>query len=888
MNEEEDAVNDCIFLEARMKKFEGPSQNQSFISNGRAFQSIVQKLKEINDALGKLQTLGIQHVASLPELVLVGDQSAGKSSLMSALAGLNLPQSHGTCTRCPVHIRLSRATEWCCRISLQIDYAYSPGSERITKRDVTSGKPFPPWVRQTRVVKDFKTVREKMDSVEEVLRWAQLAILNPGQSHELYVPRDPGEADDESKVSPHDVSTEAKFSPNVVALEITGPDLPDLSFYDLPGVFSISEKAEDDYLVRVVENLARGYIQRPGAIVLWAVPMNADPETSCSFRLIREAKAENRVLGVITKADLLPKGNVNRWISMLNGNAHKTGLGYFVTSRPDKNELEDQEAFEEAFFNRVLTEPNEEPEWPLEFQDFDDVCGVTKLKDFLSQKLAAAFAKSLPEVKSKVETRRAEIEARLKELPELPHNPELEVRQGLGKFTELVKVALNTQGFTNAWKENQDAFTGAILRIKPIYRVLPPIITVINLTDDDSVGPDSPGPQAQSSAPRPKRRAEGVDSQTPSKRRPGNTHGVKAEDSTPSFAFSTLPVGGDVTPVLAPRELRPNGQLPSRPLMEVRALINAHRQHGIPDDVPVGVKSFLCLEAIRHWDKPLAKFVNDSMDLIQLEVNRCLGTAFTALRQRAVFKESSAHVRTFLNYHREAIKSQVTNLHHLESYQLYSINTDIFKKNLEDERRLLARHRHHYRWAQRTGTEPDVSSLKDWATLTQEERGQEELKMQKEAAKLGKDDMELELELCAWVRGYYLTSAMRFIENVSLHFNSGLFPKIQKTVNNHIDEKLGLMGSPDASLFDHLMAEDGHIAEARERLKRDHAKFCSALETIRELENSTGANEMDEMVLDDGVGGIDHPVDLPTPASSSSENPHPHGSYERAYNIGQI
>ena len=107
-------------------------------------------------------------------------------------------------------------------------------------------------------------------------------------------------------------------------------------------------------------------------------------------------------------------------------------------------------------------------------------------------------------------------------------------------------------------------------------------------------------------------------------------------------------------------------------------------------------------------------------------------------------------------------------------------------------------------------------------------------------------------------------------------------------MNNHIDEKLGLMGSPDTGLFDRLMAEDGHIAEARERLKRDHAKFCSALETIRELENSTGANEMDEMALDDGVGGIDHPVDLPTPASSSSENPVPRGTYERASNIGQI
>ncbi|RYP74906.1 hypothetical protein DL769_003912 [Monosporascus sp. CRB-8-3] len=41
-----------------------------------AFTGIGLKLKACNDTLGNLQQLGIQHVATLPELVLVGDQSA--------------------------------------------------------------------------------------------------------------------------------------------------------------------------------------------------------------------------------------------------------------------------------------------------------------------------------------------------------------------------------------------------------------------------------------------------------------------------------------------------------------------------------------------------------------------------------------------------------------------------------------------------------------------------------------------------------------------------------------------------------------------------------------------------------------------------------------------
>ncbi len=366
------------------------STGGSFLSNGLPFQAMGLKLKAINDALGKLQTLGIQHVASQPEIVLVGDQSAGKSSLMSALAGLDLPQSQGTCTRCPMHIRLSRATEWCCRISLHIDYKYSPGPKAITARNVTSNNKFPPWVKQDRSVKHFKTIHSPEQSIEAVLKWAQLAILNPDQQSQLYVPSDPEHG--EEFVPPSDDATaEAKFSPNTVALEITGPDLPDLSFYDLPGIFTNPGRAEDEYLVRVVKNLTREYSSRENSIILWAVPMNADPETSSSSAIIRDIRGvDERVLGVMTKADLLPKGNDRRWIEMLEGRAHATGLGYFITSRPDKEDLAEQEAFEDAFFNgRVGADSS----WPETFQPFEDRCGVTKLKAFLSQKLAAEFNK---------------------------------------------------------------------------------------------------------------------------------------------------------------------------------------------------------------------------------------------------------------------------------------------------------------------------------------------------------------------------------------------------------------------------------------------------------------------------------------------------------------
>lgn len=163
------------------------SLHQSFAHP--TFTDIGMKLRAFNDTLGDLQRLGVSHVAALPELVLVGDQSAGKSSLMSGLARVNLPRSAGVGTRCPLHIRLIASTNshWSCTVALQLDYDFVPKG-KIKKSDVTNSNPFPPWVKKShRDIKIFKTIFDPAE-IEEVLRWAQVAILNPGNEHELYIP----------------------------------------------------------------------------------------------------------------------------------------------------------------------------------------------------------------------------------------------------------------------------------------------------------------------------------------------------------------------------------------------------------------------------------------------------------------------------------------------------------------------------------------------------------------------------------------------------------------------------------------------------------------------------------------------------------------------------
>ena len=148
--------------------------------------------------------------------------------------------------------------------------ANKSGNEGATRK-----RPLGPWVVQEGEYFVFGKTYDK-DDVASLLEWAQVATLKPQSSHKDYIPTSPAfKADRNGQV---------KFSPNVVQLEISGPNLPNLSFYDLPGVISVSDVPEESYLVDLVENLVRQYIKADNCINLLALPMTDNPANSSASR----------------------------------------------------------------------------------------------------------------------------------------------------------------------------------------------------------------------------------------------------------------------------------------------------------------------------------------------------------------------------------------------------------------------------------------------------------------------------------------------------------------------------------------------------------------------------------------------------------------------------
>lgn len=63
----------------------------------RALQSVDEK--RLFDIVDKLRLLDINHELDLPQLVVCGSQSSGKSSVLEAISHLPFPRADMTCTR---------------------------------------------------------------------------------------------------------------------------------------------------------------------------------------------------------------------------------------------------------------------------------------------------------------------------------------------------------------------------------------------------------------------------------------------------------------------------------------------------------------------------------------------------------------------------------------------------------------------------------------------------------------------------------------------------------------------------------------------------------------------------------------------------------------------
>ncbi|KAI9127139.1 hypothetical protein K1719_001698 [Acacia pycnantha] len=103
---------DCSINEKLTSLSLDPDHHQPQTSNGDNNEPPIvsfynEKIRPIFDAVENLRRLNItKEGIQIPSIVVLGDQSSGKSSVMESLAGISLPRGQGICTRVPLIMRL--------------------------------------------------------------------------------------------------------------------------------------------------------------------------------------------------------------------------------------------------------------------------------------------------------------------------------------------------------------------------------------------------------------------------------------------------------------------------------------------------------------------------------------------------------------------------------------------------------------------------------------------------------------------------------------------------------------------------------------------------------------------------------------------------------------
>ncbi|PCH35504.1 hypothetical protein WOLCODRAFT_145834 [Wolfiporia cocos MD-104 SS10] len=404
--------------------------------------------RKMLDLVNRLHSTGVQRDVDLPVIAVIGSQSAGKSSLIESISGITLPRASGTCTRCPTECRLSYSAEpWRCRVSLRF----------TTDAD---GQP----LGQARNEQFGELIFNKAE-VEERIRRAQRAILNPSVSPRHFLDGLDEDPDD----------GERTFSSNCVSLEISGNDVADLSFCDLPGLIASVGKGGSTSDIDLVKSLVTTYVSRPSCIILLTVACETDFENQGAHNLTKLHDPEGkRTIGVLTKPDRIPPGEEDRWIRFIKNEYEALDNGWFSVKQPDSRALAagiswaDARKQEKEYFSS--TSP-----WSELGFEFQNRLGTANLTHCLSNILTDLIAKRLPELQDELQALLHKTEDGLRQLPKPPSSDAFaEILHLISEFcrdlTRHLEGTPDEAGLLQAIQPLKDKFRMTIRETAPDFR----------------------------------------------------------------------------------------------------------------------------------------------------------------------------------------------------------------------------------------------------------------------------------------------------------------------------------------------------------------------------------------------------------------------------------
>ncbi|KIM27377.1 hypothetical protein M408DRAFT_169403 [Serendipita vermifera MAFF 305830] len=365
------------------------------------------ELKRIIDAA---VAAGASSHISIPQVVVLGSQSSGKSSLFEGISGVPLPRSSGTCTRCPLICHMENNNgPWRCRVSIMREV--DGNGDRLSETQTIP----------------FGTEIDSPNLVCERIQRAQMAILHPDQDPQQFTQ------------GPL-FSSPSGFSLNSIVINIEGPDVIDLSFVDLPGIIADDGAINDN--VERVEKMAIKYIEQDCNLILLVFHCIDDIQNQGARRLARRYDPESkRTITVLTKPDAIEPIQAEPWQEMF-----RASEDWFCVRQPGASQLRNlswKEAREQEmwFFQQYP--------WNNEYNDplLRRRLGTESLTRYLNQRLLDWIVDKLPAMQDDLRRHLRDIKDTLDRLPARVEDPIKRANELVWEFNELLRGAIRIDNF---------------------------------------------------------------------------------------------------------------------------------------------------------------------------------------------------------------------------------------------------------------------------------------------------------------------------------------------------------------------------------------------------------------------------------------------------------
>ncbi|XP_035676390.1 dynamin-1-like protein isoform X9 [Branchiostoma floridae] len=269
-------------------------------------EALIPVINKLQDVFNTVGTDSIQ----LPQIVVIGTQSSGKSSVLESLVGRDfLPRGTGIVTRRPLVLQLVH-------VNSEEKKRPSEDEDGGHKQDIKEHAHVEEWGKflhtKNKIYTDFDEIRQEIENETDRVTGTNKGIID-----------------------------------DAIHLKIYSPKVLNLTLVDLPGITKVPVGDQPPDIEVQIREMCLKYIANPNSIILAVTSANTDMATSEALKFAKEVDPDGRrTLAVITKLDLMDAGTDAH--DVLMGRVIPVKLGIIGVVNRSQMDINKRKPIEEA------------------------------------------------------------------------------------------------------------------------------------------------------------------------------------------------------------------------------------------------------------------------------------------------------------------------------------------------------------------------------------------------------------------------------------------------------------------------------------------------------------------------------------------------------------